>query len=45
MDCPDEIAELRRCLGDAEGVESLSFNLMQATMTVTHDPARLPAEE
>ena len=38
MDCPDEIAELRRLLGDRDGVLELSFNLMQATMTVSHAP-------
>lgn len=45
MDCPDEIAELRECLADVDGVGELSFNLMQATMTVEHDAARIDADE
>ena len=45
MDCPDEIAELRECLDDVDGVGELSFNLMQATMTVEHDPARIDTDE
>ena len=43
MDCPDEIADLRRCLDGFDGVIDLSFNLVQAAMTVTYDPARLDA--
>lgn len=45
VDCPDEIAELRECLGHVDGVGELSFNLMQATMTVEHDPARIDVDE
>jgi Cd2+/Zn2+-exporting ATPase len=45
MDCPDEIAELRECLGAVDGVRALSFNLIRATMTVEHDPARIDADE
>ncbi len=45
MDCPDEIAELRECLSDVYGINDLSFNLMQATMTVEHDPAQIGANE
>ncbi|MCO6438595.1 MAG: cadmium-translocating P-type ATPase [Phycisphaerae bacterium] len=45
MDCPDEIAELRDCLGDVDGVGGLSFNLMRATMTVEHDASRIDAAE
>ncbi len=45
MDCPDEIAELRKCLGGVNGVSELSFNLMRATMTVEHDPADIDADE
>lgn len=44
MDCPDEIAELRECLGAVDGVRALSFNLIRATMTVEHDPARIDAD-
>ncbi|MCH7814062.1 MAG: cadmium-translocating P-type ATPase [Planctomycetes bacterium] len=39
MDCPDEIATLKHLLGDRPGVKDLSFQLMQGTMAVTHDPA------
>ncbi|RMF71984.1 MAG: cadmium-translocating P-type ATPase [Planctomycetota bacterium] len=38
MDCPDEIDVLRKALAGQSGVGELSFNLMQATMTVVHDP-------
>lgn len=44
MDCPDEIAELRQCLA-ADGVGDLSFNLMQSSMTVEHDRARIDIDE
>lgn len=45
LDCPDEIAELRGCLGGVQGIAELSFNLMQATMIVEHDPAKIDADE
>jgi len=45
MDCPDEISELRECLDGTEGILNLSFNLMQATMTVEHDASRIDAAE
>ncbi|MBK8269346.1 MAG: cadmium-translocating P-type ATPase [Planctomycetes bacterium] len=44
MDCPDEIAELRECLA-VDGVDDLSFNLMQSSMTVEHDTARIDVDE
>lgn len=44
MDCPDEIAELRECLA-VDGVGDLSFNLMQSSMTVEHDPAQIDIDE
>lgn len=44
MDCPDEIAELQQCLA-VDGVDDLSFNLMQSSMTVEHDPARIDVDE
>ena len=44
MDCPDEIEELRRCLHGFGGITNLSFNLMQSTMTVAYDSARLDAD-
>jgi len=45
MDCPDEIAELRDCLQDVDGVEDLSFNLMRATMTVKYNPETLSRDD
>jgi len=45
MDCPDEIADLRACLGDVKGIYGLSFNLLRATVTVEHDPAEIGADE
>ena len=45
MDCPDEIAKLRESLKDVTGIGTLSFNLMRATMTVSHDPSILTPEK
>ncbi|HNO78160.1 MAG TPA: cation transporter [Phycisphaerae bacterium] len=45
MDCPDEIAELRERLADVEGIGELSFNLMQSSMTVDHDPTLVQDQE
>jgi len=42
MDCPTEEALIRKRLGTAEGVEALSFNLMQRRLTVDHEAGRLP---
>ena len=40
MDCPSEERLIRNRLGRMEGVDDLSFNLLQRELTVTH---RLPA--
>jgi len=45
MDCPDEISELRKCLGGVQGIRDLTFNLMQATMTVQHDMDQTSVDE
>lgn len=45
MDCPDEIDVLRDCLANVNGIRELSFNLMQATLTVEHDAAQISADE
>lgn len=42
MDCPTEEALIRKRLGPADGVASLSFNLLQRQLTVLHAPGRLP---
>lgn len=44
MDCPDEVARLREAFKNIEGVSDLSFNIMRATMTVTHDASRVSLE-
>jgi len=41
MDCPTEEALIRKRLGPADGVTSMSFNLMQRRLTVQHAPGRL----
>ncbi len=43
MDCPDEERLIRNKLAGVTGIYGLNFNLMQRTLTVTHDPAILPA--
>ena len=45
MDCPDEVAELRECLEGADGVSALSFNLMRASLTVSHNPSIIRTED
>ena len=42
MDCPTEEALIRKRLGSADGVASMSFNLMQRRLTVDHAPGQLP---
>jgi Cd2+/Zn2+-exporting ATPase len=42
MDCPTEEALIRKRLTVADGVSSMSFNLMQRRLTVDHAPGRLP---
>ena len=43
MDCPTEEALIRKQLSSLPGVEALEFRLMQRLLTVTHQPAALPA--
>lgn len=45
LDCPDEISDLRKSLGGVQGIRGLSFNLMQATMTVQHDVDQISIDE
>ncbi|GJM24693.1 MAG: copper-translocating P-type ATPase [Phycisphaerae bacterium] len=45
MDCPDEVKELRECLEGVDGISEQSFNLMSASMTVTHDPSIISTED
>lgn len=45
LDCAEEVALLRRELGGRPGVVELSFDVIQAKMTVTHDPAVLERGE
>ena len=41
MDCAEEVSLLRGALAKLDGLNSLSFNVVQARMTVEFDPARL----
>ena len=43
MDCAEEVALLRGALSKLDGLGSLSFNVVQARMTVEYDAARLDA--
>ncbi|PKN17650.1 MAG: ATPase P, partial [Deltaproteobacteria bacterium HGW-Deltaproteobacteria-6] len=46
MDCPTEEALIRNKLKPIDGIKSLDFNLMQRTLTVSHQLASLtPVEE
>lgn len=43
MDCPTEEALIRKRLGDgSSGVTGLSFNLLERTLVVEHEPGALP---
>ncbi|MBE0536122.1 MAG: cadmium-translocating P-type ATPase [Phycisphaerae bacterium] len=42
LDCADEIALLRNELGCKAGVLALDFDLLNAKMTVTYDPGKIP---
>ena len=42
MDCPTEEGLIRGKLGGLPGVSSLTFNLVQRTLTVRHAPSALP---
>lgn len=41
LDCAEEVALLRRELGGREGVLDLTFDVVKAKMTITHDPSIL----
>jgi len=43
MDCAEEVALLRGALSKLDGLGSLSFNVVQARMTVEYDAGRLDA--
>jgi len=43
MDCAEEVALLRGALSKLDGLGSLSFNVVQARMTVEYDAERLDA--
>jgi Cd2+/Zn2+-exporting ATPase len=43
MDCPMEEALIRKKLGNMPEVHGLTFNLMQRTLEVRHDPSARPA--
>lgn len=42
LDCAEEVALLRRELGNRTGVGELLFDVVKAKMTITHDPAIFP---
>lgn len=44
MDCAEEIATLRKELGPLPGVDQLSFDLLNARMTVEHDATTIGAD-
>ena len=44
MDCAEEVSLLRGALAKLEGLNSLTFNVVQARMTVEFDTRRLSAE-
>ncbi len=45
MDCPDEIADLKRGFDGQLGIVDLSFNLMRGTMTVDFDPSTVGPDQ
>jgi len=45
MDCPDEIAELKKALSSLEGVVNLSFNLLRGRMTVQYDASSISIDQ
>lgn len=44
LDCADEVAVLRAEVGTQPGVLDLDFDVLNARMTVTYDPARIKPE-
>lgn len=45
LDCAEEVAILRKVLGDAPGIEELGFNILQAKMTLSYDPKKIDSQE
>jgi len=45
LDCAEEVAALKREVGGRPGVLSLDLDVLNARMTVTHDPEQIRAEE
>ncbi len=45
LDCPSEVEALRGALGGHEGVTSLGFDLIHATMTVDYDAGKVRPDE
>ncbi len=45
LDCPDEVRELRDALAGLDGIVDLTFQIMQARMTVRFDPRRVSVEQ
>jgi len=45
LDCAEEVAALKKEVGGRTGVSSLSFDVLNARMTVTHDPEQIRADE
>ena len=45
LDCSDEVAVLKRELGNKDGVQGLEFDVLNARMTVTFDPATISEQQ
>jgi Cd2+/Zn2+-exporting ATPase len=44
LDCAEEVAVLKTLLGNREGILALDFDILNARMTVSHDPARISGD-
>ncbi|MCB1081006.1 MAG: cation-translocating P-type ATPase, partial [Chlamydiia bacterium] len=45
LDCAEEISILRKTLGKREGIADLEFDVLNAKMVVTFDPAKLKSDQ
>ena len=45
MDCSEEVAILKKQVGSQPGVANMDFDVINARMTVTYDPARISPDE
>lgn len=45
LDCAEEISILRKALGKREGIADLEFDVLNAKMVVTFDPAKLESDQ